>query len=435
MNILKNSSIILLITIFLVSVNSNPSNIRIVLVNGVVDPTTETEIVIGIDIGHNNNITASQLTNLTKILNETFSTEHVKLFDDEFKSFELSDIDVLLILAPTSSYTDDEVELLNDFIKKGNSLFLASGFRNQTNEPINDISNLFGLNFNLSSSLIPTSARNPGENQSSQYFILAQNFTTPVTPLTVNVSQIMCPNPVGLSLNHSAISEYQSPDIIFDNPILLKNIDEESSENNTIASTLEFENGARILAIGSSDMFNNSFIEPLGNDTTIFLDNTAFIMNAFRWLGKNTGIMKFYDPLVDLDDLSVNVGAVIHGNVTLVDSLNRSLSQGKVSIALERTGRILSSRAMQIDPNNSSKYFGWVSTESLSYGYCDVLFVANRVGYLPIEITAGRLYLKSPFPSPILPDLALWGLVFAVAVLFFGTAVLVRMNLKQIEES
>ena len=264
---------------------------------------------------------------------------------------------------------------MNDFIKNGNSLFLATGFHNQTSEPINDISELFGLSFNLSSSLIPDSARNVVENQSSQYFILAQNFTTPVTPLTENVSQIMCPNPIGLSLNRSAINEYQSPDIIFDNSILLRNLDGESSENNTLASTLEFENGARILAIGSSDMFNNSFIEPLANDTSMFLDNTAFIMNAFRWLGKNTGIMKFFDLWVNLDDLSVKVGAVVHGNVTLVDSQNQSLSQGKVSIALERNGKILNSRAMQIDPNNSSKYFGWVSTESLTYGYCDVIFV------------------------------------------------------------
>jgi len=205
----------------------------------------------------------------------------------------------------------------------------------------------------------------------------------------------------------------------------------EVSENNTLASTLEFENGARILTIGSVNMFNNSYIEPLDNASNTFIDNTDFIMNSIRWLGRNTGIMNFHEPWTDHNAHSIELGEIIHGEVTLLNSQNESLTQSQIFITLERTGTYLSSRIMSVNPSNSSKFFGSVNTEGLSSGYCDVVFIANRIGYLPIEIRAGRVYLESPFPTPIPPNFALWGLMIAVIAIFVTTAVFVRMNFKE----
>ncbi len=420
MSKLKNSWIIIVLVFFLTSFNINSNNLKISAVQGIIEPSVESKIVIGIDLSHENDINSSDITNLTSILNVTFSADEVVFLKEELSSGYLEGIDVLTILAPTISFSEEEINDVEEFIRIGKSVLIATGFRNQTEEPLNDLLTAYGLRFRFSSSITPDKA-------------LVRNFTTPVTPLTENISQIICPNGLGVSFNDSKLESYQAPAILYYQPTLLDNSAEEPSENNTLISTLEFENGARILAIGSADMFNNSFIEPLANTTSLFLDNTDFFLNAVRWLGKNTGIMNFYDPWVDLDDQSVDIGDIVHGNVTLVNSQNQSISQTHLFITLERTGSILSSRIMKLDPNNASNYFGWVSTEGLSHGYCDVTFFANRVGYLSIELSAGRIYIKPPFPSPVPPNLALWGLFFASSILFMSNAIFIYMNLKKKE--
>ncbi len=428
---LRNSWILIIAVFFITAINTDMNIIKFVAVQGTIEPTNESQIVIGIDLGHENDINSSELINLTNIFDTTFSSLKVVRVEVEFSSTSLFGIDVLSIIAPTIEYSESEIDALEEFIKKGNSLLISTGYRNQTLEPTNGLMYRFGMNFSLESSIIPEYVF---ENQSSHYEIFARNFTTPSTPLTENISQLILPNGVGISFNESYLESYQSPSITFYNPILVNNLDEEPSENNTLASTLEFENGARLLAVGSAEMFNNSYIEPLSNTSKIFLDNTNFILNGIRWLGRNTGIMNLYDPAVDkIQGQSIPIGEIIKGNVTLVDSQNKTIPQGQVIITLERTGSILSQRTMQMNAGNSSNYLGWVSTEGLSYGFCDVVFMANRRGYLPVELSAGRLYLKRAFPSPELPNLAFFGLIFATVVIFLSTALFIRTSLKKYE--
>ena len=401
-------------------------NINPMVVQGVVTPTLESDIVIGIDMAHDNNISVDQVVNLTSILNSTFSSAQVVFLNENLNTEQLTSINVLIVLAPTTAYSESEIEDIEEYIKKGNSLLIATRYMNQTNEHSNDLVDVFGLSFNLSSSIIPDIAR----NNLDQYEYLARDFTTPITPITENISQIIVPNGLGISFNSTKLDTYDSPSITNYHPILLMNKTASPSENNTIASSLEFENGARIIAIGSVDMFNNSYIEPLDNTTSTFMDNTDFLMNSIKWLGRNTGIMSFFDSWTDRAGDSIKLNEIISGNVTLVDSEYKSLPQAHISIALERTGTILRSRIMSVDPMNSSRFFGSIETEGLSSGNCDVVFMANRIGYLPIEITAVRIFLERPFPSPILPNLAIWGLFVAIVVIFIFSAFLVRLNFK-----
>ncbi|MHA2305230.1 MAG: hypothetical protein ACXACU_07525 [Candidatus Hodarchaeales archaeon] len=431
MNKLRNSWILIIAVFFITAFNTDMNIIRLEAVQGTIEPTNESEIVIGIDFSHENDINSSDLINLTNIIDTTFSSLKVVRVEDEFSSSSLFGIDVLSIIAPNVEYSESEIDAVEEFIRKGNSLLISTGYRNQTLEPTNSLIYRFGLNFSLESAIIPEYVL---ENQSINYDILARNFTTPSTPITENISQLILPNGVGISFNESYLESYQSPSITFYNPILVLNLDEEPSENNTLASTLEFENGARVLAVGSAEMFNNSYIEPLSNTSNIFLDNTNFILNGIRWLGRNTGIMNLYDSVVDkIQDQTIQIGEIIKGNVTLIDSQYKAIPQGQVIITLERTGSILSQRTMQLDPDNSSNYLGWVSTEGLSYGFCDVVFMANRRGYLPVELSAGRLYLERAFPSPELPNLALFGLFFATVIIFLSTALFIRTSLKKYE--
>jgi hypothetical protein len=411
--------IIIVMVFFLTIFMTNNANLNIKTVQGTVKPTLESEIVIGIDLSHGNDVNSSEIANLISILN---TTHQVVFLNDKFSSENLADIDVLTIITPTNAFDLDlkEIEVVEEFIKDGKSILVTTGFRNQTGEPSNELLGVFGLNFNFSKSITSEKA-------------LARNFTTPKTPLTENISQLICPNGLGISFNESKLESYLSPAILVYNPILLVKSDEAPSENNTLISTLEFENGARILAIGSAEMFNNSYIEPLTNTSSIFLDNTDFFLNAVKWLGKNTGIMNFYEPWVDLDGQSIKIGEIIHGNVTLVNSQNQSLSQVQLTITLERTGSILSSRGMTIFPNNASRYFGWVSTEDLSYGYCDIILMANHIGYLPIEVTAGRIYIEPPFPARQQPNPAIFGLFLASSLLFISSVIFIYLNLEKKE--
>ena len=431
MNKLRNSWIIFIIILIITTFNSDISNIRLITVQGVIEPSIESEIVIGIDLGHDNTVNYTDIVNFTSILDSTFDSEGVKLITTELSSEILTDIDVLMVLAPTIAYSESEVEAVEQFIKEGNSILIATGFRNQSNEPCNDIMNSFGLKFDLTSSIIPENAH---VIPSAQYSTSSKNFTAPEIPITEDITQIVLPNGLGISFNDSKLTSYQSPSITFYNPILLLNQNETPSGNNTLVSSLEFNNGARILAISSSDMFNNSYIEPLPSNSSIFNDNTDFLLNAIKWLGRNTGIMNFYHSSVDkVVGQAISIGEMIFGNVTLVDSQNRSLSQGQVVIALERDGLILSQRSMSVDPNNFSNYKGWVSTEGVSYGHCDVLFIANLKGYHPLELSASRVYISRLFPSPILPNLAFWGLTFASILIFLSIALFIRTSLKKYE--
>ncbi|MHA2031750.1 MAG: hypothetical protein ACW99Q_20420 [Candidatus Kariarchaeaceae archaeon] len=423
---LKNSCAILILVVFLTIFAIQDENGNLMVVQGTVTPTLESDIVIGIDMAHGNNISVNQITNLTALLNSTFSSTQIVFLTENLNTGELEFLNVLIVLAPTVAYSESEIEDVEEFIRTGNSLLIATDYMNQTTEHSNDLINVFGLSFNLSSSIIPNDAR----NNLNYYEYLARNFTTPITPITENISQIVFPNGLGMSFNGSKLDTYNSPAITNYNPILLMNSLAGPSENNTMASSLEFENGARIIALGSVDMFNNSYIEPLENTTSTFMDNTDFLLNSIKWLGRNTGIMNFFDSWTDQSEASIKLGEIISGNVTLVDSNHEGLTQSQIFITLERTGSILRSRIMSVDPTNSSRFYGSINTEGLSSGYCDVVFIANRIGYLPIEVTAGRIYLEGPFPSPQLPNPSLWGLLAAIIIIFASTAVLIRMNFK-----
>ena len=56
---------------FLTILTTNNANLNIASVQGTVKPTLESEIVIGIDLSHDNDINSSELVNLTSILNTT----------------------------------------------------------------------------------------------------------------------------------------------------------------------------------------------------------------------------------------------------------------------------------------------------------------------------------------------------------------------------
>ena len=430
MNKLKNTCTLLILVVFLTMSSVNTNNSGIMMVKGAVAPTLESDIVIGIDMAHNNNISANQLTNLTALLNTTFSSTQVVFLKSNTNSDPLSRIDVLVVLAPTIEYTETEIEDIQNFINNGNSMLVATGYMNQSTEYSNDILDAFGLFFNISSSIIPEHVIT-NKDTVIPYFNIARDFTTPITPISQNISQIIYPNGLGISFNESKLETYNSPAITYFNPVLLMNSSAKISENNTLASTLEFENGARIITLGSVDMFNNSYIEPLDVSSSNFMDNTDFIMNSIRWLGRNIGIMNFYEPWTDHDAQSIDLGEIIHGGVTLLNAQNESLTQTQIFITLERTGTYLSSRIMSVDPTNSSKFFGSINTEGLSSGWSDVVFIANRIGYLPVELQAGRVYLERAFPNPIPPNFALWGLMLAVIAIFVTSAVFVRMNFKE----
>ena len=81
---LKSTYVLFLFVIFITAVAIKDRNSSSTIVTGAVAPTLESEIVIGIDMAHNNNISENQLSNLTTLLDDMFSPgEDVKILDEE----------------------------------------------------------------------------------------------------------------------------------------------------------------------------------------------------------------------------------------------------------------------------------------------------------------------------------------------------------------
>lgn len=406
----------------------NNENFQITTISGAIDPTTLSEIIIGIDLAHNNNFTREEIVNLTSNIETTFSSQNIIFLENEFDLNSLRDIDVLMLMSPTSVYTEDEIEVVKEYISLGNSLLLANDNLNQS-LPINEISSQFGLTFDLDAKIMS----NSGNSESFEYNYLAKNFTSPSIPLTEEMTQVMIPNGIGVSFDEDFIlpNSTISPKISYFSPVLIKNVIQDPYSNNTIINSIEFENAARIVAIGSSSLFNNTYIEPLDeneNTSYDYIDNTNFALNSLKWLGHNTGVMQFYDEWIDRDILAIEIGTIISGNVTLVDSENQSIPQTTVMITLERGGAYLASQPMAIEPQNPQNYFGWISTEGLDHGYIDLLFTAERIGYSPIEVRAGRFFLPLDIEGSRLPDISMIGLLVATLMIFFSTAIVVLFS-------
>ena len=118
---LRKSCFIVFYIFFFIAIIINSNNLHTIIVQGTVEPTIESEIVIGIDMGHQNNLTTNQLTNLTSILNTTFSSDGIIFLKEEFNLEALSEIDVLIILAPTL-ISDDDVDVVESYLQNGHAV-------------------------------------------------------------------------------------------------------------------------------------------------------------------------------------------------------------------------------------------------------------------------------------------------------------------------
>ena len=265
---------------------------------------------------------------------------------------------VLTIFGSSSTSTTPEIDAVRSGLNQGKGLLYLVD--NSSSAAQNFFDTLFGVqlvNF--------TSKEIPGSTFSGALpYIIATEFGSPTTPLTQNVTKLVLPHTVGMSINTTAVS--QSNLTIKDiYPVVY-----DSSQNQLTDLGVAIETGyyGRILIMGSSQMFSNDMFETNGTYAGIQgVDNGQFATNAINWLGRGTGYFKMYGYTLTVTPLEVvNRGIIINGTANIVNDRNKTLSDVEVRYEIELTNQILDYNYMSYIGNNT--YYGSIETRKVMPG-------------------------------------------------------------------
>ena len=227
------------------------------------------------------------------LLNNGFDAVSVSLSDG--KSIPDS-LNILVIADPRMSFSDKELEQIEEYIDRGGNLILAA-------EPVrqkyaNEVASLFGARFLDGRIVVPVS-------DSQQNLILSDvalsglDIMPELSALRRAGYKITMPNAVGINTenvkNYTAVNlllsaangwnEFQTVD--FANDVATMDSDRnEKVGSRSVASVLtrELENGRqqRILLLGDADCFSNS--ELMRERYAVASGNFTFLYQVFKWM-------------------------------------------------------------------------------------------------------------------------------------------------------
>ncbi|MFX0094058.1 MAG: hypothetical protein ACFFBD_20135 [Candidatus Hodarchaeota archaeon] len=409
-------------------------------------PLDPDEFRIVFHVHHDPILERNQYSDLINLLNDTYQVHFNR---NKLREEDLDNNDVLVILGSTEDYEPEEINVITNFVNRGGSLLVTGDEDNNVKESLDPILEPFGISFG---NVTVTSENN---SPLPDPYVLAKDFSTPRIPVLDNVTQLVY-HGVNLTLNETF--EYQWNETLIPHlkeryPLIFAAGDTSEGYDLTVLSAVvELNKGrSRILAVGSSNMWNNSFIQnkterdqgaqiniPSTSINLTFVDNTLFAENAFKWVCRSTGHFKLFNDSIEAPVIeepqqfatqngtyqTLEVGEIISGSVMLRDWHNQSLSSTNLTFSLERTGRILRSAQMVEDENGT--FSGYLNTTGISKGWIDATFVANRRGYIETwyEAEEGRIWLipEAKVQVPINPAmLALLGaavVIFAISLVF-----------------
>lgn len=184
----------------------------------------------------------------------------------------LSNYEILVLMFPAISYTEEEIVAVQNFVQQGGKLLLVGTayleyFRinsplNISNRHLNDIANLFNVTFN---------------DDSLSRILRSENFIE--HPLTTNVSSLVYKDgcTINVTNNVTAIAQY---------------------DDNTLVAAAEV-NSTRLVFVGTVYPFNWLVDERLSKPT----DNYQFLLNIFNWLAyRDPEIAEIKHPLIEVTE-------------------------------------------------------------------------------------------------------------------------------------
>ncbi|MHA2296126.1 MAG: hypothetical protein ACXAEU_17945 [Candidatus Hodarchaeales archaeon] len=394
---------------------------------------TGSDVYIALDLAHDSDL--SNIDNLKNITNTYFNSllEISDPLTQQNLKVGAKYVDVLLILAPTVEYTEAEIDVLADFLAKGNSiLFAGSPFEN-VSLALNGLTEKLNLSVTFSETPAPN-LNQAGENRLA---LPLSNFNTPRIPAVENVTSFLFYNGTELSINETAINPPGDETLLKDHYSVIDN----PNTGESLIYGMEFKStitehtlASRFIFSGSAMVFSDMFIEPVEEPGFNYYDNTEFLLGTLNWLSKVAGWFKYSD--LELVDTStrIDIGDVISVKVNLTNHREEKVDNVKVTLNLEQAGSVPVTSYMV---EKAGLFIGNISTRDLSYGWFDIRVTTERRGYITLETDAIRqeavkVFIERDPNLPQLTNISLLAALIVLTLVVVATAAVIYLDVRKI---
>lgn len=360
---------------------------------------------------------------------------------------------VILFGTSDNITTSGAKENLQKTLARGGGIIVAgSSGSSEISENLNDFLTGYGIEM---SSQEASSANSVVPDP----YILVRDFAPAYLPFMENVTQVIY-HGSNLTLDTAQDETEDGLGILFSYPLCYS--DEESLEatRKTLGTVTELKGGGRLVTLGSSFMFNDTFIRTADEETSqeILLqghtssknishfDNWLLVKNLIEWISGITGSMKFSSP--DIGGYSIKtaqghnfhtitMGEQVWGTINLTSWKNESLPQVSITVYIRILETFLRSAAMlEINPQ---QYTGSLSTKDidLDRGWVTIGFEARAPGHGRIfyeNDAISRFWIEATPADPNLPSLSIWIVLAAGAIIFFLSAAGIWKLIQEMEK-
>lgn len=346
-------------------------------------------------------------------------------------------------------------ETFQKFLGRGGGMIVA-GTSGQSDISLNLNSFLSGYGIEIGIE----DAKSDASNVPDPY-ILVRDFTPSYLPFMENVTQIIY-HGANITLNPAQEKTEDDFEILFSYPLCYSDGEVLAQTRETLGTVTELALGGRLVTLGSSFMFNDTFIRTAeeensqditlqgytDNESLAQFDNWLLVKNLISWISGITGKMKFSTPAIggyriesaqDHTYHTVTKGQqIIWGSINLTSWENESLSHARVELYIRVLDTLLRSSVMSW--TNSQQYNASLSTKDidLERGWVTVGFEARAPGYGRAFFEndeIGRMWVKGIPNDPKLPALSIWIIFAAGSLIFFSSAAIIWQILQEMEKS
>jgi hypothetical protein len=360
---------------------------------------------------------------------------------------------VILFGTSDNITTSGAKENLQKTLARGGGIIVAgSSESSEISENLNDLLTGYGIEM---SALEATSANSLVPDP----YILVRDFAPAHLPFMENVTQVIY-HGSNLTLDTTQDETEDGVEILFSYPLCYS--DEESLEatRKTLGTVTELTGGGRLVTLGSSFMFNDTFIRTADEESSqeIMLqghtssknishfDNWLLIKNLMEWISGLTGSMKFSAPDIGGYSMKTELGHSFHtitmgeqvwGTINLTSWENESLPQASVTVYIRILKTFLRSSVMlEVNPQ---QYTGSLSTKDidLDRGWVTIGFEARTPGYGRVfyeNDAISRMWIEQSPADPNLPSWGTWIVLAAGAIIFFFSAAGIWKLIQEIEK-
>ena len=249
------------------------------------DVYQEGEGMVVVDLAHDNNFTLAELNPLwLRIVSRGYTIEYLKKETNEEAKGSVSKkleeklrlADALVVILPVTSYSEEEVQLVREFVDKGGKLLLIADPTRHSN--VNSVSAEFGLVFE--SGYLYNLTENEGNFRNIFiYQFGTDDLTKSLTKIVFYTASYISPDTYGIGF----------------------------TDNNTFASVTEVKERVSPIALGSnSRVLAISDLTFMTEPHNTVYDNNQFISNISDWLAESERVYLLSDfPHFISDDVDI----------------------------------------------------------------------------------------------------------------------------------